>query len=109
MNTTLEQAKVQLEIEHQFTARTLQSLEQTIQAGVANWSDRSLWQKTRGRLHHIEQAQARVNSGCYGLCRTCGRAINPERLTLVPYAEVCMSCHGKAVRHQLHNQIQSHN
>ena len=44
------------------------------------------------RLAAIEAALKRIDSGTYGTCQRCGRAIAEERLEALPYAELCIDC-----------------
>lgn len=44
----------------------------------------------------IEAALAQVDSGTYGICQTCGKPIEPERLKVMPAAATCVSCVKKA-------------
>ena len=46
----------------------------------------------RAELKDIDAALARIASGHYGECAACGKAIEPARLTAVPYALRCASC-----------------
>jgi RNA polymerase-binding protein DksA len=41
-------------------------------------------------LEEIEAALERIDTGTYGLCATCGRPIDSERLEAVPYATLCI-------------------
>jgi DnaK suppressor protein len=43
-------------------------------------------------LAEIEAALKRIDLGSYGLCATCGEAIGPERLAVMPHASTCTSC-----------------
>lgn len=43
-------------------------------------------------LHAVRAALARVESGTYGICESCGKPIGAKRLEVVPYAERCQSC-----------------
>ena len=43
-------------------------------------------------LHHLNEALARIESGSYGKCRTCGLDISRERLEAVPHATQCIKC-----------------
>ena len=56
----------------------------------------SLDASVTSELNQIEQAIARLDSGRYGLCATCGNAISPKRLKAVPYADQCQSCVAQA-------------
>jgi DnaK suppressor protein len=44
----------------------------------------------------IEAALAQVDSGTYGVCKNCGKSIEPERLKVMPAAVICISCVKKA-------------
>ena len=46
----------------------------------------------RAELEMIEAALARMATGTYGLCITCGDTVAIERLTALPYATVCIKC-----------------
>lgn len=43
-------------------------------------------------LHDIDHALARLDTGQYGVCERCRRAIAPERLELLPFAATCATC-----------------
>ena len=51
-------------------------------------------------LHHmrrrgdqaLDTALARVDSGSYGVCESCGQDIAPERLAARPAATLCITC-----------------
>jgi len=47
------------------------------------------------RLSMVEDALRAIDSGTYGICRSCGREIDPERLEAVPYALLCLECKQK--------------
>ena len=40
----------------------------------------------------IDAALARIKSGRYGTCASCGEKIPNERLAALPYATVCIKC-----------------
>jgi RNA polymerase-binding transcription factor DksA len=40
----------------------------------------------------IEAALAKLSAGTYGLCESCGSAINARRLEAIPWAALCTSC-----------------
>lgn len=48
--------------------------------------------RTSVRLAKIDAALARVDSGEYGYCDTCGEQINPLRLDADPLATLCIHC-----------------
>jgi len=43
-------------------------------------------------VNMIDQALLRIADGSYGLCQSCGEAINDQRLRAVPYAAFCIKC-----------------
>ena len=47
-------------------------------------------------LNAINEAIGRINSGVYGDCQSCGKAIPLTRLRAIPYATDCISCRRKA-------------
>ncbi len=46
----------------------------------------------QGELAEVEEALRRLDSGRYGTCEQCGRAIDPARLEVMPYARLCADC-----------------
>ncbi|MGI8810392.1 MAG: TraR/DksA family transcriptional regulator [Acidimicrobiales bacterium] len=52
----------------------------------------SLTALARGRIDEVDAALRRLESGTYGACRTCRRAIPVVRLEAVPEATQCVSC-----------------
>lgn len=55
-------------------------------------SVRQLVEEAAAAVTSLEQAVARVDSGTYGTCATCGQAIAPERLEALPDAKTCVTC-----------------
>ncbi|HRW10916.1 MAG TPA: TraR/DksA C4-type zinc finger protein [Caldilineaceae bacterium] len=47
-------------------------------------------------LQQIEQALTQIEEGTYGECVQCHQPINVERLEILPYATLCVSCQSKA-------------
>lgn len=43
-------------------------------------------------LGHIDGALARLDSGDFGICTTCGQPIPKARLELRPYCPTCVTC-----------------
>ena len=43
-------------------------------------------------LHHLNEALERIESGTYGICRSCGKEISKTRLEAVPNATQCIDC-----------------
>jgi DnaK suppressor protein len=44
------------------------------------------------RLLRVEHALSKIESGTYGRCDICGQPIEPERLEVLPEAELCYRC-----------------
>ncbi len=83
---TKPQLAVQLELERVTTLATLQRLTQ------ASDASRELRQHMQTKLHRIETAQQRIVEKRYGVCQACHCAIDPERLEMLPYTELCFNC-----------------
>jgi len=49
-------------------------------------------------VSRIERALQKVERGNYGLCDECGLPIDPERLSAIPYANLCIECKAKQER-----------
>jgi len=49
-------------------------------------------QTERGILEEINQALARIETGEFGKCATCGEPISEERLKAIPYVSNCVTC-----------------
>ena len=45
-----------------------------------------------GQLAKVSRALKRIEDGTYGICSQCEKAIIPERLEALPYAELCINC-----------------
>ena len=52
----------------------------------------ALLESARRRLADVEAALERRAAGGYGICETCGRPIEPERLAARPAARTCIDC-----------------
>jgi DnaK suppressor protein len=56
--------------------------------------DRALHAQVMAALADIEGALARIESGTYGTCASCGELIPRQRLEAMPAARVCVACKG---------------
>jgi DnaK suppressor protein len=56
---------------------------------------RALHDAEKTQLTQIEKALERLMNGSYGTCASCGEAISPERLEIIPYATLCIRCQQK--------------
>lgn len=57
-----------------------------------------LREREEQHLTHIEAAIKRIDAGTFGRCQNCGKAIAPERLEALPWAQDCIECHAKKRR-----------
>ena len=46
----------------------------------------------RTTIGQITGALGRLETGAYGLCLSCGEALNPDRIEIFPYTESCVPC-----------------
>ena len=52
----------------------------------------ALLTQARRQLEQVEAALRRLAANSYGYCIVCGHAINPERLSPLPYVLTCINC-----------------
>ena len=52
----------------------------------------ALLEETRTQVEALDTALARVDTGSYGVCESCGQDIAPERLAARPSATLCIIC-----------------
>ena len=43
-------------------------------------------------LIQIDNALLRIQNGTFGVCETCGNQINENRLQIIPFANLCITC-----------------
>lgn len=46
----------------------------------------------QGMLQMVEEALQKVQKGTYGVCESCGKPIDGNRLRAIPYARLCIKC-----------------
>lgn len=49
-------------------------------------------QSGRDELNLLQAALERMDTGTYGVCSQCGKAIPVQRLEVLPYALTCITC-----------------
>jgi DnaK suppressor protein len=54
----------------------------------------ALLKAAQARVVDLDAALERLDSGTYGICQTCGRDIEPQRLAALPATRYCMLCAG---------------
>jgi RNA polymerase-binding protein DksA len=67
-------------------------LAETASATLDREIDYTLEENSEHVLAEIDSALARIQTGTYGTCRTCGQPISEERLEAIPYATQCIDC-----------------
>ena len=60
--------------------------------------DYTLEENEERLLKAIDAALERIDSGTFGICRTCGKPIGEERLEALPYTTQCIDCKRKEER-----------
>lgn len=65
-------------------------------AEVAAYSDNLTLERTlESALRDVNGALKRIKEGTYGICRYCGKPIDPKRLEARPASSACMECKSK--------------
>ena len=58
----------------------------------------ALENRLREQLTDVEHALHKFEEGTYGLCDSCGKSIDPERLEALPHASLCIACKAKQAK-----------
>jgi RNA polymerase-binding transcription factor DksA len=75
------------EIEKDFEEQAIQNEANEVQDFLGN--------SARVEIDAIKKAIERIDDGKYGICQACGEKINAERLKLIPFSALCISCASK--------------
>ncbi|HEX3037094.1 MAG TPA: TraR/DksA family transcriptional regulator [Thermodesulfobacteriota bacterium] len=51
-----------------------------------------LTDREREKLQRVEDALKRIEEGTYGICEVCGDEIDKDRLMVMPFTKLCLSC-----------------
>ena len=51
-----------------------------------------LTDRDRKKIVEIDEALERIEDKIYGICEECGKRITPNRLKIMPFARLCISC-----------------
>ena len=60
--------------------------------------DYTLEENSEQVLKAIDRALAKIETGTFGICETCGQPIAEERLMAIPYATQCIDCRRREER-----------
>jgi DnaK suppressor protein len=52
----------------------------------------SLAQGEAREIEEIDNALSQIKKGNYGVCKSCGRKINKQRLMAIPFVSLCIKC-----------------
>jgi DnaK suppressor protein len=52
----------------------------------------ALIQRLQAKLESVGRAIRAAERGTYGICESCGQAIDPARLEILPEATMCLAC-----------------
>lgn len=55
-------------------------------------ADLAIRENARRMLYQVERALFRIEEGTYGVCRQCGKKVDPARLEAIPYTRYCLHC-----------------
>ncbi|MGD8466478.1 MAG: TraR/DksA C4-type zinc finger protein [Anaerolineae bacterium] len=60
---------------------------------IVRWElNLALREEMETRIAQLEEALERLGAGTYGICESCGQAIDPERLEALPQTRLCIDC-----------------
>jgi RNA polymerase-binding transcription factor DksA len=60
---------------------------------ITRWElDQALLERLQNHAEELRLALARISEGTYGLCESCGKRINPDRLAILPDTNLCAEC-----------------
>jgi RNA polymerase-binding transcription factor DksA len=52
----------------------------------------ALRESAEAKIRSIKLALERLDQGKYGVCQVCGKAIDPDRLEILPHTTFCVRC-----------------
>jgi len=60
---------------------------------ITRWElDQAMLSDLKRRADSLEQQLSRIKHGTYGICERCGAPIDPDRLAVLPHANLCIEC-----------------
>lgn len=88
----LEQQNAQLGALHSPDKHHLADLEEMASDTMDTDSLCALVDLSSSTLSQIDSALEKIGTGTYGLCENCEEAIHPDRLEVLPFASLCVTC-----------------
>lgn len=58
----------------------------------------NLEESEKRHLKDVNDAIEKIENGTYGMCETCGKSIDIDRLEVIPYTTICAECSDKESR-----------
>jgi RNA polymerase-binding protein DksA len=101
-----ERGRVTEALERLHADNALRQDEEAPESGLADTAtgtldrelDYTLEEASEETLREIDDAVARIDAGTYGVCISCGKPIDEERLEAMPWAAKCIECKRLEVR-----------
>ncbi len=72
------------------------SVDSDVAENVEHDRSSAMRRQVRRSIIEVKKTLTRIKFGKYGLCTSCGKMIDTDRLAIKPTAEYCMSCEKKA-------------
>jgi len=100
----MSDVKQQLQLQLEESLKELQHLDERLQhkaeygpgkgdPAIYDWElTLALREQAKAKVETIQQALQKAEEGRYGICESCGKAIDPERLEALPSAQLCIDC-----------------
>lgn len=98
MTRNHKQIQQRLQLERQILSAQIQGWMAQGVTGSSSLVDAQIHGKQQVKLDTIDRALIRLEKGTFGVCQSCGEAIDSERLNALPYAEQCIECQRKLER-----------
>ena len=97
MSSLQKQCQVQLELDRTTTEAYLEQQAHIDEVRLTDSVARQqVLQQMHSKLYSIDRALKRLANNQFGACQMCGHPIDPERLMVLPHAELCIDCQRQA-------------
>jgi RNA polymerase-binding transcription factor DksA len=108
--TSHSKLKAELELKlSELLAREAEIETELNEPGSSDWEEKAVEMEnsealtevgkvTSQEIHEIKLAISRIESGHYGICSNCGKAISAERQSALPSTTTCIQCAARMER-----------
>ncbi len=62
--------------------------------------------RDRKKLVEIDEALERIEDKTYGICEECGQRVTPNRLKIMPFARLCITCKSESEQLGQFNKVE---